>query len=284
MARAVEEIRGEIVDRIHQDSRLGGLTSKSKAAVYQLFAFVVAQAIQLLEKLFDHHKEEVTTALHEQKSGSLRWYRQKALDFQHGFKLIPGTDRFDNRDATPEAIAGSKVIKYAAVTESESESRLLIKVAGEKNGALQQLSNAVMESFRAYIREVRYAGTLVTEISYMPDRLYLDMEIYRDPLVLDAKGVSIRNGTKPVELAIVEHLKALPFNGEFIVQSLVDCLQRVEGVRIVNIVKVESNWIDSRKGDYGEKKPVQVYTIPISGYFEVAGFNDIRYVVQGSDR
>ena len=283
MARSVEEIRGQILDRIREDDRLSRLTSQSKTAVYQLFAFVVAHAIQLLEKLFDRHREEVTTALREQKSGSLRWYRQKALDFQYGFQLIPGTDRFDNGDSTPETIAQSKVIQYASVTESESESRLLIKVAGEKKGTLERLSDPVMQSFKAYIKEIRYAGTQVTLTSFLPDRLYPHIQIFIDPLVLDLHGVSIQDHTKPVEAAFKQHLKELPFNGKFIIQSLVDRLQQVEGVRIVNVLEIETNWIDPAKGGYGDKKPIEVYTLPMSGYFEVVGFEGIAYRLYRDD-
>jgi hypothetical protein len=45
--------------------------------------------------------------------------------------LIADTDQFDNTGYTPEQIEASKIIKYAAVTESDAESRLIIKVATE---------------------------------------------------------------------------------------------------------------------------------------------------------
>lgn len=284
MARSQQSIQQEILDRIKEDERLKDLTSTSKTAIYRLMAYVVSYAIWLLEKLFDTHKEEVTNALYEQKSGSLRWYRQKALDFQYGFELLPGTDRFNDEGATAQEIAQSKIVKYAAVTESESESRLIIKIAGEKQDKLTPLDSSQTRRFKAYIKQIRYAGTPVSVISFLPDRLYLTLDLYRDPLVMDEKGVIIRTGKKPVEAAIGRFLKELPFNGELIIQNLVDCLQQLKGVRIVNVLKVERSWIEGVAEAYGAKHPVEVSALAKSGYFQLADFEGINYVVQGSDR
>ena len=284
MARSQQSIQQEILDRIKEDERLKDLTSTSKTAIYRLMAYVVSYAIWLLEKLFDTHKEEVTNALYEQKSGSLRWYRQKALDFQYGFELLPGTDRFNDEGATAQEIAQSKIVKYAAVTESESESRLIIKIAGEKQDKLTPLDSSQTRRFKAYIKQIRYAGTPVSMISFLPDLLYLTLDLYRDPLVMDEKGVIIHTGKKPVEAAIGRFLKELPFNGELIIQNLVDCLQQLEGVRIVNVLKVERSWIEGVAEAHGAKHPVEVSALAKSGYFQLADFEGINYVVQGSDR
>lgn len=284
MARSVEDIQSAMLSYIGEKKELSGLTSTSKTAVYRLWIYVVARAIHLLEKLFDQHKKELTTVLREQKSGSLQWYQKKALDFQYGFSLIPGTDHFDNQDATEAEIAQSQIIKYAAVTEPQKESRLLIKVAGEQNGEPAPISGKQMESFKKYIWEIRYAGTMITEISYLPDKLHLDIDIYRDPLVLNAKGERIKDGTKPVEETFKQYLRSLPFDGKFIIQGLVDELQQVEGIQIVNVIKIERSKIDGVAGGYGAKEAVDVYVTAESGYFKVDNFSGIKYVVQHSDR
>ncbi|WPC10730.1 hypothetical protein LEQ05_12810 [Riemerella anatipestifer] len=127
--------------------------------------------------------------------------------------------------------------------------------------------------------EIKDAGVKITIINYLPDILRLQMKIYRDPLVLDPNGQSILTGKKPVEDAIKAYLKKLPFNGELVLAHLVDELQKVEGVRIPNITLAESKWIDADVNDYGNFQPVDVRTIPISGYFKIENFNGIEYVV-----
>ena len=170
-------------------------------------------------------------------------------------------------------------MKYSAVTESEAESRLIVKIATEQGGELQPISAGQKASFDAYMNEIKDAGVRITVINYLPDILKLQMKIYRDPLVLDESGTSIRMGNKPVEEAIKKYLKNLPFNGELVLAHLVDELQKVEGVKIPHIILAESKWIDAGTNGYGNFQTIDVKKIPVSGYFKIADFNGISYVV-----
>ncbi len=279
MARTIEQINNEIIKAKESEPALAGLTSTSKVAIWRLWAYITAFVIWTLEKIFDEHKREVSEALSQQKPHTARWYRNKALAFQYGFNLHSETDLFDNTGKSKEEIENSKIIKYSAVTEVETESRLIVKIATEQGGELQPISQAQKASFDAYINEIRDAGVRITTINYLPDILKLQMKIYRDPLVLDENGQSILSGEKPVEKAIKEYFKKLPFNGELVLAHLVDALQQVEGVKIPHIILAESKWIDASVNDYGNYQPIEVKTIPISGYFKIENFNGIEYVV-----
>lgn len=240
---------------------------------------IVSYAIYMHELIFDQHKAEVDGALYNQKSGRLPWYRQKALDFQYGFDLLEDSDEFDNADATAEEIETSKIIKYAAVNESEDESRVIIKIAGETDGELAPISADQKDAFDEYFQEIRYAGVKLTIINYLPDLLYLDLTIYRDPLVLDANGMNILTGTYPVNEAITEYMRELPFNGELVLAHLVDKLQSADGVLIPVINNASSAWIDPNSEGYGNPVGIPVKKIPESGYFKVDNFDNIAYVV-----
>lgn len=163
--------------------------------------------------------------------------------------------------------------------ESETESRLIIKIATEQGGELQPISTGQKASFDAYMQEIKDAGVKITTINYLPDILKLKMKIYRDPLVLNENGISILTGEKPVEKAIKEYLKQLPFNGELVLAHLVDALQQVEGVKIPHIILAQSKWIDAGVNDYGDFETIEVKTIPVSGYFKIENFDNISYVV-----
>ena len=278
MARRIEQINSEIIKAKESEPALAGLTSASKVAIWRLWAYITAFVIWTLEKIFDEHKKEVSEALSEQKPHTARWYRNKALAFQYGFNLRSETDLFDNTGKGKEEIENSKIVKYSAVVESETESRLIVKIATEQGGELQPISVGQKASFDAYINEIRDAGVRITTINYLPDILKLQMKIYRDPLVLDENGQSILTGEKPIEKAIKEYFKKLPFNGELVLAHLVDALQQVEGVKIPHIILAESKWIDAGVNDYGNYQPIEVKTIPISGYFKIENFNGIEYV------
>jgi hypothetical protein len=279
MARTITEIQNEILASITDNENLAGLTSQSKVAIYRLIVFAVSFGIWTLESLFDIHKKELQTELLEQKSGTLPWYRTMALAFQFGFDLLSDSDTFNNGTATTEQIEASKIVKYAAVEEGSEDSRVIIKIAGETNKVLAPITADQLLAFNNYIDEVRYAGVKVTVINYLPDRLYLNLKIYRDPLLIDATGNSILYGGKPVEDAIRAYMKQLPFNGELVLAHLVDALQKVEGVRIPHVVSADSSWIDPIVNGYGTPQPINVKSIAVSGYYEVVNFDNVSYVV-----
>ena len=279
MARTIEQIQNEILKTKETEVSLNGLNSTSKVAIWRLWIYIMAFAIHTLERVFDQHRKEVSEALSEQKPHTARWYRNKALAFQYGFDLLEDSDKFDNTGYTEDEINNSKIVKYSAVTESETESRLIVKIATEQSGELQPISQGQKASFDAYINEIRDAGVRITTINYLPDILKLQMKIYRDPLVLNENGQSILTGEKPVEKAIKEYFKKLPFNGELVLAHLVDALQQVEGVKIPHIILAESKWIDAGVNDYGNYQPIEVKTIPISGYFKIENFDNINYIV-----
>ena len=279
MARTISEIQQEILQAKAKEPALSELNSTSKTAIWRLWTYITAVAIWTLEKLFDQHKIEVHTALSELKPHTARWYRNKALAFQYGFDLIEDSDQFNPVGSTQEAIDNSKIIKYSAVTEAQTESRLIVKIATEQGGELQPISQGQKASFDAYLNEIKDAGVRITTINYLPDILKLQMKIYRDPLVLDQNGMSILTGEKPVEKAIEDYLKKLPFDGELVLAHLVDALQKVEGVKIPHIILAQSKWIEATTNGYGNFQPIEVKTIPVSGYFKIENFDNISYVV-----
>jgi hypothetical protein len=282
MARTVTEIQQTILTEKEKHPELNVLSSTSKVSKWRLFVYIISYIIFTLELLFDTHKQEVTNLISEKRPGSLRWYRGKALDFQYGFDLDPDTDKFINEDYSEEEIDTSKIIKYCAVNNSDTKGRLIVKIAGETNGELKPITEAQQESFTTYIEEIRDAGVPVTIINYLPDLLNLNITIKRDPLVLDAQGyavVPINGIIRPVDTAIQELLRKLPFNGELIINHLEDEIQSASGVLQIKIDNASSSWIDPNTNDYGQSIGIYMSKIPESGYFKVVDFNGIKYVV-----
>lgn len=281
MARSVETIYADLIAKKEADSRLDTLTTSSKTSIWGLFLYIIAYGAWLLETMFDTHKSEVTEILTELKPHTARWYRNKALAFQRGFALIADTDVYDNSAAEDDVIENSKIIKYAAVTEAVTESRLIIKIATEnETGILSPIDPADKISFDAYIDRVRDAGVRITTINYPPDVLRLEIDIYYDPLILNADGMKIKegigSGTFPVQLALQEFMKELPFNGELSVNALVDKLQKTEGVIEPHLKLAASKWLAS-DGTEGIFENIAVTKIPVSGYFKIENFDNIKY-------
>lgn len=269
MARTITEIQQEIIRSKEAEPALAELNSTSKTAIWRLWAYITAVAIWSLEKLMDIHTADVDYKLSQLKPHTARWYRNKALAFQYGFDLKEESDAFNNGSATVEQIEASKVVKYSAVTEDENQTRLIIKIAGENNGKLAQLAPEAETAFRAYIAEIKDAGVPITVINYLPDELKLHIRIVRDALVLDAGGMDILTAKRPVEEAIQQFMKELPFNGELSLQKLIDKIQAVSGVNDLSLDLAQSRWIDGSAGRYGNWQSIDISTVPVSGYFAV---------------
>ncbi|CVK17160.1 hypothetical protein Ga0061079_11728 [Apibacter mensalis] len=277
-----EEIFNIIIEEKERQEALNGLTSTSRVAQWRLFAYVVAYVIDLLRQMFEAHKEEVSESISKFKPHTARWYRNKALAFQYGFNLFADSDKYNNKGHTDDEIEASKIVKYSAVTEAESQSRLIIKIAGENNGELSPITEPQKEAFISYMEEIKDAGVPLTIINYLPDLLYLNITIKRDPLVLDSSGnaISPLNGDiRPVDTSIKQFLRELPFNGELILSKLTDNLQTTAGVKDVNIDGASSAWIDPNNNDYGDATGIYMSKIPESGYFTTKDKNG-KYLVQ----
>lgn len=279
MARSISIIHAEIMQRIAADPNLAGLSSTSKVAMYRLFAYIVAFSIWTLEMMYDTHRAEVVNLLLTQKSGRLPWYRTMALRFQFGFTLETDSDYFFNGVADAEMIEASKIVKYAAVVESEESSRVIIKIAGAAGEVLQPITSAQEAAFIAYINEVKWAGVQVEVVNFLPDKLSLTLQIKRDPLLLESDGTSILYGNNPVVDALKEFMRELPFDGDLRLSALVDKLQAVEGVLDATVLYAQSAWIDAELGGYGFPTPIYISKVPVSGYFEIENFDTIVYVV-----
>lgn len=277
MARSIGIIQNEMLDSITADENLAGLNSQSKVSIYRLIVFIVAFSIWVLETLFDTHKTEVDDIIEQKMPHRPSWYRTKAKAFQYGFALIEDTDKYDNTGFTAEQIEASLIVKYSAVTQSAGQ--LLIKIATESAGILSPITAPQKASFDAYIAEVADCGVKYIVVNHLPDILLLNLQIFRDPLVLNDEGMSIVNGNYPVKDAILEYMKELPFNGELVLAHLVDKVQRVEGVRIPHIINAESQIIDINSNQYLPAQPINVKTVPESGYFTIPNFDNVSYVV-----
>ena len=274
MARSIEEIYADILAKKEADPNLDVLSSTSKTAVWRLWLFVVAFASWVLETLFDAHKLEVTEIIATKRAHGKNWYKTKALAFQYGFDLIPDTDIFINDGFTEEQIEASKIIKYAAVTEASDKSLLIIKVATENSdGELSKIQEPEEIAFTEYIDEIADSGVPYNIINYLADILQLKIDIYYDALVLNSDGIAITGanaGKKPVEIALKQFLKELPFDGSFVIDSLRRKLRLVEGVIIPEVVSAASKWID--EGGYANFENISVKKIPTSGYFRIIGY------------
>jgi|26BtaG_2_1085354.scaffolds.fasta_scaffold01419_9 hypothetical protein len=272
-----EEILGAIHQAKESKPELAELTTDSKVSVWGNMIWIVAFVIDLLRQMFETHKKEIDTLIASKKLHNGIWIRNQLLNFQYGYTLIPGTDVWKNGNATPDEVEASKIIKYAAVTESVDEKRVICKIATEEGEKLQPLTATHIEAIAEWLSQIKATGIPYTIINYKPDLLLLQLRIFRNPLLLDQNGVHRITGKEPVKEALKEFMKELPFNGELRLQELANKLEQAEGVSLVQIDSAQSCWIDPATNNYGNYVEIDVRKIPESGYFELENFDGISY-------
>lgn len=240
MARTITEIKKSITDRLIADAAIiaayqlqPGKTFEeefSAASVESILLYAIANGIYVHERIFDAHKSEVQGIIDNMKPHSLQWYANKAKDYQKGYSLPTDSDKYDNTGLTDEVIATSKIINYAAVVEQERGLR--IKVATNAGADLGAVAGGDMPGFIAYMARIKDAGVKLLITTADADALKLGLLIKYDPLVLDGDGKRLDgNGATPVQDAIRQYLKNLPFNGRLELSDLMDVLQLVDGVK-----------------------------------------------------
>lgn len=266
MARTIQQIRTLIDDQIKAEPALynpgdpdaeGYINpdaSNSLTAIWQGFKNVVARAIQTLELLWDIYIQELDKRAAEAIPGNERWYADRSLEFQYGDPLIV----VDGKLTYATIDESKRIVKYVAVPPTNGI--VVIKVAKDSAGEFVKLDPTTeLLAFRAYINELKFAGTKTQIVSTDADLVWLQMKVYYSGLLLldDVKTA--------VEAAINGYLKGIYFNGKFNVNLLRDAIEKAAGVNAGG-VDIQSVQIKPSTGSFAS---VTLDYTPVSGYYKI---------------
>lgn len=286
MNKTFLEFLAELIAEKEKKTALSAIDTTSKASVWRQLFEVFAWVLYNFSLTALLHLQEIRELIANQKVFNLRKYRSEALRFQYGFDLVEDSDQFKTTyiengveiEATDEKIEESLIVKYAACSRviDNGRAKIVLKIAPENLDEI--FDNDVMISFSKYIEEISPAGDHVTVLNYLPDMLKSAFKIKVDPLVLNASGMSILTATYPVEIAIENFLKNLPFDGELSIQKLEAAILAVDGVVDLETVFIQTKWIDPALNGYGLYQPVNMSVIPASGRFKPEDFTGLQYI------
>ena len=253
----------------------------SKVSLESIIFYIVAYSVWLLQCLFDTHEANMNELILTKKPHNRRWYRDKTLAFRFGRALNPDTDEYNLAGIDEQTITGELVVKYASAFEYQG--RVFIKVAGGSDTAKEKLTLDQETALNEYLSEIKDAGVFIGKdntkktkvINEDADHFALTIKIWYDPLVLDATGKSLSIGTYPVKNAITDFVQnRIPFNGEYKNMSLVDVLQKTEGVVIPELTLAqECSASDFDAAQTANEtipwQPITAKAIPESGYYKI---------------
>lgn len=239
MARSTQYFYDLLIAEKQQFSSLNGLTpisdtnqqllndlsSNNKVSIWRLFLWIFAYGLHIIDNLFDHHKNEIETIMNSKIPGTIQWLRNEILKFQYGYNLT----WIDNKYQYTQIDENAQIIKYCSVCQVGNQVR--IKVAKDNNGTPQPLNIDEYNALVNYVEQIKFAGTNSIITSTQPDKLKLQITVKYNPQVLNANGELLNNpAIKPVENAIKNYLKSLTFDGKVIKNTLIDYIQKADGV------------------------------------------------------
>lgn len=284
MARTIEEIKKDMTDSFIENQAVisaYGLTAGktfdeqfSRVSIESILFYVFAAALWSLEKLFDLHVSEVDSRIEQLEPHTLRWYVNKTKAFLYGHKLVADSDYYDTSNLSEADIEKDRVVKYAVA--SESNTVVYIKVAGERKGKPWPLTDSQIAALNSYINTIKDAGVSVQLRNEQADLMRISLVVYYDSTLLSADGVSLADGSTPVDDTVKSVITNLPFNGVYRNTDLLAALQALSGVEVVDISKVEAK---SRNADSFTE--VVGFNRPYSGYFEIESL-DVTYIQYSS--
>lgn len=287
MNKTFADFLAELIAEKDKRPGLAGLNSTSKTAIWRLLFECVAWVLYNFALSALLHLQEIKELIANQKVFNLRRYSSEALRFQYGFDLQDETDQFKPTftengvevTATDDQIEASKIVKYAKTNRviENYRAKIVMKIAPEDLDGV--FTSDQMEAFAKYIEEISPSGDHVTIINYLPDMLKFSFKIKYDPMVLKADGMSILTAKYPVNEAIENFLKSLPFNGELSIQKMESAIMAVDGVDDLQTLQVQSKWIDPAQNGYGFYQPVNMSVIPASGRFKVEDYTGLQFIV-----
>ncbi len=233
--RTIEEIKKEMTDAVLANQELCEAfrleaneewdSQVSAVSILNLIIYIVAMAARTVEWLHDQFRAEVEARIAMAFPGTISWYWNKVMQFQYGDDLNENAT-YDREDED------KRIIKHCAVIEADNG--IIVKVNKGVN-TYDPLNQTELDALTEYVRQIKFAGTVAYVYSFYPDELDLEINIWRDPMVLDEDMNRITDGEPVILNAILNYLNGIVYGGVLNKTKLIDAIQAVEGVIDVTI-------------------------------------------------
>ncbi len=220
----------------------------SAVSIENLLFYAQAFGLMVLEKIVGDSITKLEEHFNRLRPHTLSWYAGKIKAFQMGDTLPTDTDVYPNINKEKQ------VVKYCSLMERNGV--LSAKIAGQdKDGKPTRLSDDDVKKVSAYVSKIKDAGVRVLLSSGDADKFNVSLLIHYDPLK--------RLEAKDIKKVVSEYLESMPFDGIYSNMALIDAIQKVDGVRVAEVLTSEAKY-----GGNITKSIDSVY-VPTSGYMQI---------------
>lgn len=225
MARSISQIKSQMIDEKNNQSALSGLTSTSQTAIWNLYFFIVATAINIFEQLQDLYKSDIQTQIANAIPQTKQWLQAMVFKFQFDannpqiLSLVDLVPQYPIVDTTKQIVTRCSV-------NTEINKQVSIRVAKENPPV--KLTTAEVNALSSYVTLIGNAGVTYNVISLDPDLIEINADIYYNAQYSAIISDSMTN-------AINTFLANIDFNGAIYVGKLEDAMRGVAGVNDIKI-------------------------------------------------
>jgi hypothetical protein len=262
MARSISEIKAQMITAKNAETSLSGLDSTSQTAIWNLWIYIQAVAINLFEQILDVFKSDVETQVSKAIPQTAAWLQQKAFEFQYSTTTPQElTYTADWTLEYPTINPDLQIITRCSVTTGNNKT-VQIKVA--KGTTPEKLDTSELDAAKSYFRLLGNAGVYYSVITADGDFIEIDADIYYNGLYQPTIQQNVID-------SILNYLATIPFDGKVYVAGIEDAIQSVQGVvdvKLNNIyVRVASTSYSSKSTLYSLSNGINGLKYqPFSGY------------------
>jgi len=235
MARSIDTIANAMIAAKEADSNLAGLTSASRTAIWRLWIYIVAAAINIFEQLQDVYQAEIETIAATAIPGTLNWVQDRTFRFQYDTTVPQVLEiNSDLELVYPSVVDTYKIVTRCSVVTNIGK-LVSIKVAKDTSATDDtpvQLSAAEESSLTGYWNLIGFAGITYAIVNKVSDKISITATIYY-------QGQYSATIDTDVELALNNYLASIPFDGKVRVSKIEDTIQEVAGVNdyVINEIR-----------------------------------------------
>jgi hypothetical protein len=223
MARSINEIQASIIANVQAQPELAAANSTSKRAIWRLWTFVVAVAINFLEQLMDIFQGEVEATVALSAPQTAQWVQDRVFRFQYDATNPQIVQLINLVPEYPVVDPDLRIVTRCSVRSTVSN-QVQVKVAkGEPPAALAALELSALQS---YIDIIGVAGVEYLVTSTASDKIFIDADIYYNG---QFSAVVQTN----VIASITNFLASIPFDGSVKMLDLEIAIRNTEGVNDV---------------------------------------------------
>lgn len=228
MARKISVIQDQIIASKDAQDALTELDSPSQVAIWRVWTYIQAVAINLLEQVIDIYQLAFEAKLVKAGVGTAPWIRDRVLEFQSGDNVsyADGIISYETVDTTKQILTRCSV-------NQDSNRQIKIKVA--KSEPPVALSAAELLELQFYGLQIHFEGTQWVFVSGDADKLYILGTVYYN-------GQYAANIQANVIAALENYCSTLSsatdFDGTVLVSAIETVILQVPGVTDINITEI----------------------------------------------